>query len=47
MDDPARLRASVRTLLDLDLDTLLMGDGVSIMTGARAALRDLVAGFSD
>jgi glyoxylase-like metal-dependent hydrolase (beta-lactamase superfamily II) len=47
MDDPARLRASVRTLLDLDLDTLLMGDGVSIMTGARAALRNLVAGFSD
>src|SRR5262245_17575174 len=27
MDDPSRLRASVRALLDLDFDTLLAGDG--------------------
>ncbi|WP_282606254.1 hypothetical protein [Pelagibius sp. Alg239-R121] len=47
MDDPARLRASVKTLLDLELDCLLMGDGVSIMTDAKAALRELVSGFSD
>ncbi len=31
MDDPARLRASVKTLMDLELDCLIMGDGVSIM----------------
>src|SRR5262245_16523771 len=30
MDDPAQLRRSVRRLLDLDFDTLLFGDGVSI-----------------
>lgn len=47
MDDPVRLRASVKTLLDLDLDTLVMGDGVSIMGDAKTALRDLVTEFSD
>lgn len=47
MDDPARLRASVKTLLDLDLDCLLMGDGVSIMTDAKPALRALVETFPD
>src|SRR5215472_3249342 len=35
MDDPALLRQSVRKLLDLDSDALLVGDGISIMTGAR------------
>jgi glyoxylase-like metal-dependent hydrolase (beta-lactamase superfamily II) len=45
MDDPAQLRASVRRLLDLDFDTLLVGDGVSILTGARERLRDLVSTF--
>ncbi len=47
MDDPARLRASVKTLLDLELDCLLMGDGVSIMTGAKPALKTLADGFID
>ncbi len=47
MDDPARLRASVKTLLDLELDCLIMGDGVSIMENAKTVLQDLVAGFSD
>lgn len=47
MDDPARLRASVRGLLDLDFDTLLVGDGVSILTGAKARLRQLVERFAD
>src|SRR5262249_47282552 len=30
MDDPAALRRSLRRLAELDLDTLLVGDGVSI-----------------
>ena len=42
VDDPARLRASVRRLLDLDFDALVVGDGVSIAAGAREALRELV-----
>jgi len=46
MDDPALLRQSVRKLLDLDFDALLVGDGVSIMRGARDRLRELVATFS-
>lgn len=46
MDDPALLRQSVRRLLELDFDTLLVGDGVSIMGGARERLRELVATFS-
>lgn len=45
MDDPARLRASVRSLLELDFDTLLVGDGVAIREGARERLRELVASF--
>jgi len=47
MDDPARLRASVRALVALDLDVLLPGDGVPIVGGAGAPLRDLVASFPE
>jgi len=45
MDDPARLKASVRKLLDLEFDTLLFGDGVSILRDAKVRLKDLVATF--
>ena len=45
MDDPARLRASVRRLLELDFDAILVGDGVSIRSGAREQLAELVASF--
>jgi len=45
MDDPARLRASVRALAALDLDRLLVGDGVPILTAASARLQELVATF--
>ncbi|HSP96832.1 MAG TPA: MBL fold metallo-hydrolase [Candidatus Dormibacteraeota bacterium] len=47
MDDPATLRASVRRLLDLDFDTLLVGDGTPILKDARARLATLVATFPD
>jgi glyoxylase-like metal-dependent hydrolase (beta-lactamase superfamily II) len=46
MDDPAGLRESVRNLLSLDFETLLVGDGVSILSGAKERLRDLVATFA-
>jgi glyoxylase-like metal-dependent hydrolase (beta-lactamase superfamily II) len=45
MDDPARLRASVRRLLELDFDALLVGDGDPIRTGGRERLRELVESF--
>ncbi len=45
MDDPARLRASVRSLLELDFDALMVGDGVPIREGGRERLRELVASF--
>ncbi len=45
MDDPARLRQSVRALLGLDFDTLLVGDGASILHGAKARLKELVDTF--
>ena len=45
MDDPDRLRQSVRGLLDLDFDTLLVGDGQPILEGAKARLEELVATF--
>lgn len=45
MDDPARLRASVRSLLELDFDALVVGDGTPIRQGAHERLRELVASF--
>jgi len=45
IDDLPRLQASVRDLLKLDFDALLVGDGVSILDGARALFSELVATF--
>ncbi len=45
MDDPARLRTSVRSLLELDFDALMVGDGVPIREDAHERLRELVADF--
>lgn len=45
MDDPARLRRSVVALQSLDFDTLLVGDGVPILRGAKARLSELVETF--
>ncbi len=47
MDDPERLRASVRSLLELDFDAVIVGDGVPILEGGHERLRELVASFSD
>ncbi len=47
MDDPLRLRESVRELLSLDFDTLLVGDGKPILQGAKDRLRVLVERFPD
>lgn len=46
LDDPPELRASIRRLLDLDVDTLLVGDGTPILSDARARLAALVATFA-
>jgi glyoxylase-like metal-dependent hydrolase (beta-lactamase superfamily II) len=45
VDDPARLRESVRHLLALDFDTLLVGDGEPIPQLAKERLRELVDTF--
>ena len=45
MDDPARLRRSVRQLLALAFDTILVGDGVSVIGDAKQRLRELVDSF--
>lgn len=47
MDDPRRLRTSVRSLLALDFDALLVGDGVPILNGAKEKLKDLADTFGD
>ena len=47
LDDPARLRASLRQMLALPFDCLLFGDGAPILEGAKARLEDLVASFPD
>jgi len=39
------LRESVRKLLSLDFDTLLVGDGAPILQNAKAALTELVGTF--
>ncbi len=43
LDDPAALRQSVKALMALDFDSLLLGDGQSILQGAKAQLAALVA----
>jgi glyoxylase-like metal-dependent hydrolase (beta-lactamase superfamily II) len=45
VDDPARLRESVKSLLSLDFDILLPGDGAPILQGAKERLRQLVNTF--
>ena len=45
VDDPARLRESVRSLLALDFDILLPGDGAPILQAAKERLRELVNTF--
>jgi hypothetical protein len=47
MDDPARLRQSVRKLLDLEFDTMFFGDGASILHDAKMRLKELVDSFPD
>jgi glyoxylase-like metal-dependent hydrolase (beta-lactamase superfamily II) len=47
MDDPPRLRESLRRLLELDVETLLPGDGAPILHDARARLRELTATFAE
>ena len=46
VDDPACLRQSVRSLLTLDFDILLPGDGEPILKDAKNRLQDLVDTFS-
>jgi len=47
MDDPPRLRASVRELLTLDFDALLVGDGEPILQNTQERLRELVNTFPE
>ncbi len=46
MDDPARLRSSLKRLAKLECETLLVGDGASILEGGQVALAALVATFA-
>ncbi|MBI3770677.1 MAG: MBL fold metallo-hydrolase [Deltaproteobacteria bacterium] len=46
MDDPPRLRASVRALLALDFDVLLVGDGTPILGGAKERVAALCESVS-
>jgi glyoxylase-like metal-dependent hydrolase (beta-lactamase superfamily II) len=45
VDDPARLRESVRGLLALEFDILLVGDGDPILASAKDRLQELIATF--
>ncbi len=45
MDDPPLLRESVRRLLDLEFETLLVGDGAPILRDAKARLEELIETF--
>lgn len=45
IDDPPRLRASVRGLLAFDFDVLLPGDGEPILQNAKSRLKELVDTF--
>jgi len=45
IDDPARLRESVRRLLELSFDAVIVGDGIPLLKEGRQRLEELVAGF--
>ena len=45
IDDVASLKVSLAGLATVDFDALLLGDGVALTTGGRAALTALVATF--
>jgi glyoxylase-like metal-dependent hydrolase (beta-lactamase superfamily II) len=45
MDDPVQLEQSLRAVLVLDFDTLLVGDGSSILSHGKDRLNELVASF--
>ena len=45
IDDLSRLCESVRQLLSLDFDTLLVGDGAPILQNAKDRLKELVDSF--
>jgi glyoxylase-like metal-dependent hydrolase (beta-lactamase superfamily II) len=47
VDDPARLRESVRGLLAFDFETLLVGDGEPILQFANERVRELVDTFPE
>ena len=47
MDDPIGLRESVRKLAELDVDTILTGDGEPVIGGADRVLAALVATLDD
>jgi hypothetical protein len=47
MDDPVQLKQSLQAVLVLDFDTLLVGDGSSIVSHGKDRLKELVAGFHD
>ena len=46
MDDPPRLRRSIQQLLAFEFDTILVGDGVSIIGNAKDRLKELIATFA-
>ncbi len=46
MDDPAQLKQSVRDLLEIDFETLLVGDGKPIVEDAKRQLEALVNSMS-
>ncbi|MBI2358105.1 MAG: MBL fold metallo-hydrolase [Deltaproteobacteria bacterium] len=46
VDDPARLRASVKGLLALDFDVLLPGDGAPILQDGKSRLKELADTFA-
>ena len=47
LDDLSRLRESLRSLLGLDFNCLLVGDGTPILEGAKVRFEELVATFPD
>jgi glyoxylase-like metal-dependent hydrolase (beta-lactamase superfamily II) len=48
MDDPGELRRSLRRIVaEVDFDTLLVGDGASLLKGAKAAVSRLLTRLED
>jgi hypothetical protein len=46
LDDPAKLKRSLRKLLDYDFEVLLLCDGQSVLSGGKPKVAEFLSGLA-